>query len=122
MPALRMSFASALSVAVLAAGLALGTANPAGAATCPSEASPVAPHGGKAHWKIACTGKGVKVYGWVQDTATDGRCATVTAASDGGPGWIDMVEACGSGVRTNFDWSIPGTRAAKVWLRVVDTD
>ncbi|MFB7763308.1 hypothetical protein [Streptomyces xiamenensis] len=120
MSALKKSYASALSAAVLASGLALGTASPASAATCPSEASPVV-NGGKAHWKIACTSKGVKVYGWVQDTATDGRCATVTATSDGGPGWINMVEACGSGVRINFDWTIPGTKAAKVWLRILDT-
>ncbi|MER5207993.1 hypothetical protein [Streptomyces sp. NPDC002825] len=121
MPTLKMSFASALSAVVFASGLALGTAGTAGAATCPSEASPTA-RGGDAHWKIACTSTGVKVYGWVQDTAADGRCATVTATSDGGPGWIDMVEACGSGVRKNFDWSIPGTKAAKVWLRILDTD
>ncbi|MEV1040422.1 hypothetical protein AB0J01_27785 [Streptomyces sp. NPDC050204] len=121
MSTLKMSFASALSAAVLASGLALGTAGPANAATCPSEAHPTA-RGGEARWKIACTSKGVKVYGWVQDTAPDGRCATVTATSDGGPGWIDMVQACGSGDRTNFDWFIPGTKAAKVWLRIIDTD
>lgn len=72
--------------------------------------------------RYACTNGGVKVYGWVRDTATDGRCATVTASSDGGPGWIDMVEACGSGVRENFDWFIPGTRSAQVILRIHDTD
>ncbi len=72
--------------------------------------------------RLACTNGGVKVYGWVRDTATDGRCATVTASSDGGPGWIDMVEACGSGVRENFDWFIPGTRSAQVILRIHDTD
>lgn len=121
MPALKNTLVSALSVAVLASGLALSAASPASAATCPSEASPVA-RGGEAHWKLACTNGGVKVYGWVQDTATDGRCATVTAWSDGGPGWIDMVEACGSGVRKNFDWFIPGTRSAQVILRIHDTD
>ncbi|MFD6039714.1 hypothetical protein ACWDMR_31120 [Streptomyces althioticus] len=120
MSSLKNSLVSALSVAVLASGLALSTASPASAATCPSAASPVA-RGGKAHWTLACSNGGLKVYGWVQDTAMDGRCATVTATGNG-VGWIDMVEACGSGVRENFDWFIPGTRSADVILRILDTD
>lgn len=110
-----------MSAAVLASGLALGTASPASAVTCPSAASPIAP-GGSAHWEIRCIGKGVKVYGWVQDTRTDGKCATVSVQSEGGPGWYHMVEACGSGTRENFDMLIPKAKGAKVWLRILDTD
>jgi hypothetical protein len=121
LPALKKTLTSALSAAVIAAGLAVGTATSASAHTCPSAQSPVAP-GGKASWQLACTSKGLKIFGWVEDTRADGLCATITAVSEDGVGRIDMKEACGYRVRTNFDIFFAGNRAAKVTLRILDTD
>ncbi|MEU6245568.1 hypothetical protein [Streptomyces sp. NPDC047024] len=121
MSALAKRLASPLTVTVFAAALTVGTADPASAHTCPSAQSPVA-HGGKASWHLTCTSQGLKIYGWVEDTLPDTRCATVTATSEDGPGRIDMWQACGYGVRTNFDTLFPGSRGAEVVLRIIDTD
>ncbi|MCX4618038.1 hypothetical protein ACPMJQ_29585 [Streptomyces pseudogriseolus] len=115
MPALRKTLTSALAAVLLTAGLTLGTAAPASAASCPSSASPTIP-GARAHWVLACSGNTLKVYGWVEDTRVDGRDAIVEIWPEGHH-WR-LVDARGMGTRTNFDFEFPGTKKASVTLRL----
>ncbi|MET8249619.1 hypothetical protein ABZV31_37810 [Streptomyces sp. NPDC005202] len=112
-PALGRTLASALSATVLAAGLALGAATPASAATCPSSASPKIP-GAQAHWTLSCTGKRLKVYGWVEDTRADGDCAFVSVSAGNGQNRVE--DACGWGERRNFEFTFDGTKTATARL------
>ncbi|MEU3901940.1 hypothetical protein [Streptomyces sp. NPDC045251] len=105
-----------MSTIVLAAGLSLGTAAPASAASCPSSASPKIP-GARAHWVLSCSGDTLKVYGWVEDTRMDSRDALVEVWPGGGHHWR-LVDARGMGERTNFDFEFPGTTSASVKLRL----
>ncbi|MFB7373891.1 hypothetical protein ACFC0D_29025 [Streptomyces sp. NPDC056222] len=114
MSAFRRTLTSALSATVLAAGLALGAAAPARAASCPSSASPKIP-GGKAHWTLSCRGGTLKVYGWVEDTRQEGDCANVSVWPGGGHHW-KLVSACSWGERKNFDFAFAGTTTASVYL------
>ncbi|MFE1787879.1 hypothetical protein ACFW7J_05625 [Streptomyces sp. NPDC059525] len=116
MPALRNTLTSALTATALAAGLSLGAASPASAADCPSAASPKIT-GARAHWNLTCSGGRLKVYGWVEDTAMDGRDALVEVWPGGGHHWR-LVEARGMGQRTNFDFEFPGAKSASVTLRL----
>ncbi|MDP5314390.1 hypothetical protein [Streptomyces poriferorum] len=113
MSAARKTITSAVSVAVLAAGLALGTAGPASAATCPSSASPVI-NGASAGWTLRCSGNNVTVSGWLQDTRADGKCAKVRI--NAGNGAYKPKTACSSGVREQFTFTFNGTKTAQVRL------
>ncbi|MFI8307442.1 hypothetical protein ACIF80_29225 [Streptomyces sp. NPDC085927] len=115
MPAARTTLASLVSAVVLAGGLAVGAAGPASAATCPSSASPVI-SGAKAHWTLSCSGDGVKVYGWLEDTRMDGKCAVVRI--NAGNGAYRTKSACSSGVREQFTFTFTGTDSAQVRLAI----
>jgi hypothetical protein len=95
----------------LTGGLLMAGASPAAAATCPSGASPVI-NGAKASWTLRCSGGTLSVYGWVEDTRADGKCAKIIAMATvtSGPYRHDF-SACGWGVRKNFDWKFQGKRA-----------
>ncbi|GAA2496938.1 hypothetical protein GCM10010393_31220 [Streptomyces gobitricini] len=105
---------SALLGGVMAGGLLLVAGSPASAATCPSGAEPVVP-GGKAKWTLACSGGTLSVYGWVEDTRRDGKCAKVTAKPSNSSNSFSRT-ACGKGERTNFDFKFAGTSSARVEL------
>ncbi|WP_055600594.1 hypothetical protein [Streptomyces aureus] len=113
--AARKTLTSVLSAAVLAGGLALGTAGPANAASCPSSASPVA-DGASAGWTLRCSGNDVTVSGWLQDTRADGKCALVRI--NAGNGEYRTKSACGSGVREQFSYTFKGTKNAQVRLAI----
>ncbi|MEU2598485.1 hypothetical protein ABZ678_03805 [Streptomyces hirsutus] len=115
MSAVRNTIASLVSTVVLAGGLAVGAAAPANAATCPSSASPVI-SGARAHWTLSCSGDGVKVYGWLEDTRMDGKCAVVRI--DAGNGDYRTKSACSSGVREQFSFTFAGTDSAQVRLAI----
>ncbi|MEU3171411.1 MULTISPECIES: hypothetical protein [unclassified Streptomyces] len=115
MSAVRNTIASLVSTVVLAGGLAVGAAGPASAATCPSSASPVI-SGAKAGWTLSCSGGGVKVYGWLEDTRMDGKCAVVRI--NAGNGAHRTKSACGSGARKQFSFTFAGTDSAQVRLAI----
>ncbi|WP_411108596.1 hypothetical protein [Streptomyces sp. c-19] len=115
--ALRKMLVAGLSATVLATGLTLTAAGPAAAASCPPSASPVIP-GAKAHWTLTCSGRTLKVYGWVEDNRADDHCAFVHAHA--GNGGHDSADVCGWGNRTNFDMAFPRTKTAEVRLRIAD--
>jgi hypothetical protein len=103
---------SAVLGSALAAGLLVAGATPAAAATCPSGASPVV-KGAKASWTLKCSGGTLAVYGWLEDTKRDGRCAKVTIVS---AGQFKPRKACGKGERVNFDYKFKNTKKATVKL------
>lgn len=113
--AARKTLLSALSAVVLAGGLAVGTAGTANAATCPSSASPKI-DGAIAGWSLRCSGGSVRVSGWLEDTRMDGKCAVVRV--HGGNGDYRTKQACGSGVREQFDFTFAGTNRADVRLAI----
>ncbi|MEU9204448.1 hypothetical protein [Streptomyces sp. NPDC048332] len=115
MSAACKTLTSAVSAAVLAAGLALGTAGPASAATCPSSAAPVI-SGASANWSLRCSGNNVTVSGWLQDTRADGKCAKVRI--NAGNGVYRTKAACSSGVREQFTFTFKGTKTAQVRLAI----
>ncbi|WP_431945414.1 hypothetical protein [Actinacidiphila sp. bgisy167] len=115
MSAIHKIITSVASAAVLASGLAVATAGPASAATCPSEAAPLI-DGATAEWKLRCSGNNVTVQGWLQDTRTDGKCAVVRI--NAGNGDYKTKSACSSGVREQFSFTFAGTRSAQVRLAV----
>ncbi|MFI8437367.1 hypothetical protein ACIGJO_27230 [Streptomyces sp. NPDC079020] len=115
MSAVRKTLTSAVTTSLLAAGLALGTAGPANAATCPSSASPVI-DGASAHWSLRCSGGDVTVAGWLQDTRTDGKCAKVRISA--GNGEYKATTACNSGVRNSFTYTFKRTASAEVRLAI----
>ncbi|MEU2393527.1 hypothetical protein [Streptomyces sp. NPDC007369] len=115
MSAVRKTFMSVLSTAVLAGGLVLGVAGPASAATCPSSASPTT-DGASADWTLSCSGNNVTVSGWVQDDRADGKCALVRI--NAGNGDYRTKSACGSGVREQFSFTFKGTKQAQVRLAI----
>jgi hypothetical protein len=115
MSAVRKTVMSALSTLVLAGGLAVGAAGPASAATCPSTASPKI-DGAIAGWSLSCSGGSVRVSGWLEDTRMDGKCALVRIV--GGNGEYRTRQACGSGVREQFDFTFAGTNEAQVRLAI----
>ncbi|MFF0107841.1 hypothetical protein [Streptomyces hirsutus] len=115
MPAVRNTLASLVSAVVLAGGLAVGAAGPASAATCPSSASPVI-SGARAGWTLSCPGDSVKVYGWLEDTRMDGKCAVVRI--NAGNGDYRTKSACSSGVREQFSFTFAGTDSAQVRLAI----
>ncbi|MEU7471792.1 hypothetical protein AB0A94_25265 [Streptomyces sp. NPDC044984] len=115
MSAVRKSVMSALSTIVLAGGLAVGTAGTASAAACPSTASPKI-DGAIASWSLSCSGGSVRVSGWLEDTRMDGKCALVRIV--GGNGEYHTKQACGSGVREQFDFTFAGTNEAQVRLAI----
>ncbi|MET9887382.1 hypothetical protein ABZZ20_30440 [Streptomyces sp. NPDC006430] len=118
MTVLKKTLRSAMAAAVLAAGLVLSTGTPANAATCPSSASPKI-DGAQAHWTLSCTGgkyKKLKVYGWVEDTRYDGKCAYVNIRTREGS--LAERRACDRGTRKNFDLTFYDEFAATVTLRI----
>ncbi|MFH9039916.1 hypothetical protein ACH4FA_11210 [Streptomyces sp. NPDC017966] len=115
MSAVRKTVLSALSTIVLAGGLAVGAAGTASAATCPSTASPKI-DGAIAGWSLSCSGGAVRVSGWLEDTRMDGKCAMVRIV--GGNGEYRTKQACGSGVREQFDFTFAGTNEAQVRLAI----
>lgn len=101
---------------VMAASVVLVGGSPAAAATCPSVAEPVTT-GGKAKWTLECYRGALKVYGWVEDTRLDGKCARVDVD------WHNSRQiwsrsACGFKERTNFDMKMDGTSGANVTLYI----
>ncbi|GAA1900557.1 hypothetical protein GCM10009716_08000 [Streptomyces sodiiphilus] len=102
---------SAMASGALAGGLLLAGGSPAAAASCPSGASPVIP-GGKASWTLRCSGGQLSVYGWVEDTRRDGKCARVTVRASS----TQTRTACGKGQRSHFDWKFPNRTSATVTL------
>ncbi|MFF7365694.1 hypothetical protein [Streptomyces sp. NPDC008125] len=58
----------------------------------------------------------MKVYGWVDDTCTDGKCAVVRI----GPaaGGTREFQACGSGTRKTFSVTFDDQNVAEVTLRL----
>ncbi|WP_069173492.1 hypothetical protein [Streptomyces griseus] len=59
----------------------------------------------------------LKVYGWVDDTRTDGKCAVVRIDPDAGT--TREFEACGSGTRRTFSVTFDYINSAqtKLFLR-----
>lgn len=114
MSAFRKILMSAVSTAALAGGMTLGAVGVANAATCPSEASPKV-GGAVAHWTLTCTGNGVRVAGWLEDTRIDGKCAKVRIAANSA---TRSATACSVGTREQFSFTFPGTRNAEVRLAV----
>ncbi|OIJ86460.1 hypothetical protein [Streptomyces colonosanans] len=113
--AVRKTITSVVSAVVLASGLAVGAAGPASAATCPSSASPVI-DGASASWSLRCSGGGVTVAGWLQDTRMDGKCAVVRI--NAGNGAYRKKSACNSGVRQQFSFTFARTNSAQVRLAI----
>ncbi|WP_327341397.1 hypothetical protein [Streptomyces europaeiscabiei] len=107
---------SAVLGGVMTGGLLLLGGSPAAAASCPSAAEPVVP-GAKAKWTVACSGGYLKIYGWVEDTRRDGKCAKVSVKPSNSDNWFSLASTvCGKGERTNFDYEYEGIRSAKVEL------
>ena len=115
MSAVRTPVMAALSPIVLAGGRPFGVAGTASAATCPSTASPKI-DGAIADWSLSCSGGAVQVSGWLEDTRMDGKCAMVRVV--GGNGEYRTKQACGSGVREQFDFTFGGTDSAQVRLAI----
>ncbi|MER8161868.1 hypothetical protein [Streptomyces sp. NPDC094472] len=115
MSAIRKSITSVVSATILAGGLAIGVAGPASAATCPSSASPVI-DGASASWTLRCSGGGVKVSGWLQDTRMDSKCAVVRI--NAGNGAYRTKSACSSGGREQFSFTFARTNSAQVRLAI----
>ncbi|MFD8205831.1 hypothetical protein ACFV2S_05390 [Streptomyces sp. NPDC059695] len=114
-----LKFPKALAAAafscVLAAGLVVATGATANADRCPSSRSPRI-NGAHAQWTLACDMGDVKVYGWVDDTSMDGKCAVVRI--DPAAGRTREFEACGSGTRETFSVTFDDQNVAEVTLRL----
>ncbi|POX44460.1 hypothetical protein C3489_36375 [Streptomyces sp. Ru71] len=118
MPAVRKTLTSAIAATILAAGMLFASGAPASAATCPSSSSPKTT-GGEASWTMACVGeegRDLKIYGWVEDTAPDNRCARVTIKTR--QGRTAERTACGYGVRKQFSYEFDYEFGAAVKLSV----
>jgi len=102
---------------VMAASIVLVGGSPAAAATCPSVAEPVIT-GAKAKWTLECYRGDLKVYGWLEDTRLDGKCAEVTV--DPYPGDTRRRQACGFNTRENFDITVEDETSAYVTLSLRD--
>ncbi|MER7706352.1 hypothetical protein ABTX81_26085 [Kitasatospora sp. NPDC097605] len=109
----RRILISALSSVVVAAGLTLGVAPTASAATCPSSSSPKI-SGAEAQWTLSCSGGKLKVYGWVEDISVFDGCANVRITPEKGE--AKAAKACGSGEREQFSFEFPGAKKAEVRL------
>ncbi|GGT27010.1 hypothetical protein GCM10010222_81020 [Streptomyces tanashiensis] len=115
MPKLPQALAAAAFSCVLAAGLVVATGATASADRCPSSRSPRI-NGAKAHWTLACDMGDVKVYGWVDDTSVDGKCAVVRIRPAAGQ--TREFEACGFGTRETFSVTFDEQNVAEVTLRL----
>ncbi|MET9674682.1 hypothetical protein ABZY68_16535 [Streptomyces sp. NPDC006482] len=98
-----------------AASLVVATGATASADRCPSSHSPRT-DGAHAQWPLACDMGDVKVYGWVDDTRRDGKCAVVRI--DPAAGQTREFEACGSGTRETFSVTFDDQNVAEVTLRL----
>ncbi|CAL9473252.1 hypothetical protein SUDANB15_02867 [Streptomyces sp. enrichment culture] len=58
----------------------------------------------------------MRVAGWLEDTRMDGKCAVVRI--NAGNGDYRTKQACGSGVREQFDFTFAGTDKAEVRLAI----
>lgn len=112
---LKRVVGTTLATAGLVVGMVLGTGGTASAATCPSASHPTTT-GGEAKWTLTCDQGHLHVYGWVEDTLPDGRCARVTITPR--EERSRTTSACGSGVRQNFDEVFVQEHTAEVRLRV----
>ncbi|MEU1693565.1 hypothetical protein [Streptomyces hirsutus] len=72
--------------------------------------------GARAHWTLSCPGDSVKVYGRLEDTRMDGKCAVVRI--NAGNGDYRTKSACSSGVREQFSFTFAGTDSAQVRLAI----
>ncbi|MEU9095392.1 hypothetical protein [Streptomyces sp. NPDC048428] len=116
MSAVRKTFLSALSAAVLAGGLTLGAAGTANADGCGTTRSPKI-SGAIASWTVSCPTKhSVRVTGWVEDTSTDGDCAIVRVVAGSTQ---QTKKACGSDVREPFSFTFQGAQSAQARLATV---
>ncbi|MBT2539663.1 hypothetical protein J7E99_02800 [Streptomyces sp. ISL-44] len=109
------AMASAAVSCVLAAGLVVAAGTPASADRCPSSRSPKI-DGAQAQWTLACDMGDVKVYGWVDDTRRDGKCAVVRIRPAAGE--TREFQACGSGTRETFSVTYDDQNVAEVTLRL----
>ncbi|WP_405851886.1 hypothetical protein OG361_04110 [Streptomyces sp. NBC_00090] len=107
--------ASAAISCVLAAGVVVATGATASADRCPSSRSPRI-DGAQAQWTTACDMGDVKVYGWVDATRKDGKCAVVRI--DPAAGRTREFQACGSGTRETFSVTYDDQNVAEVTLRL----
>ncbi|MEV0957916.1 hypothetical protein AB0I97_18910 [Streptomyces sp. NPDC049951] len=113
---IKRALASVTAAGVLAAGLVVAAGSPASADRCPSTRSPHI-DGGTAQWTHECDLGDLKVYGWVDDTRTDGKCAVVRIDPDAGT--TREFQACGSGTRKTFSVTFDYINSAqtKLFLR-----
>ncbi|MFE9635794.1 hypothetical protein [Streptomyces sp. NPDC006463] len=109
------ALAPAALTCALAAGLVIATGAPASADRCPSSRSPKI-DGAQAHWTLACDTGDVKIYGWVDDTRRDGKCAVVRIRPAAGE--AREFQACGSGTRETFSVTYDDQNVAEVTLRL----
>ncbi|MFM9448382.1 hypothetical protein [Streptomyces acidiscabies] len=92
---------------VTAAGLlTLGVGTPASAGSC-GQVVNASVSGGQASWSHSCSGGNIRVFGWVKDTRSDGKCAQVKAQYSNGTQWSN--KACPKDEVEYFDFVGPGS-------------
>lgn len=109
-PGRPRTIALALSATALAGAGFLAVAPAASAQTlggCGTSQSPTV-SGGRAHWTVNCSGGNVTLAGTVTDTASDGKCATVTAQFPSTGNTYTSRKACPSGQTQSYSWTNPG--------------
>jgi hypothetical protein len=96
----------ALAVATISGSAIVGLASPASAdgstiqGTCGQTFNPYT-SGARAYWEVQCTSTQIRISGWVEDTAANGRCAKVKAIYPDGYTYYSAA-ACPKGDREYF--------------------
>lgn len=125
---LRRALGGSLAAMALGGGALLGSAPAAAAAEatpaeemrimggCGDIKNPVL-SGARAHWELSCAGGNITIAGWVEDTASNGRCAKVKAVwRDANPElWKFSEPACPKGDKEHFRFTGPGNEV-DAWL------
>ncbi|MEU2599859.1 hypothetical protein [Streptomyces hirsutus] len=115
----RKSVTSMLAALAVATGLLTAATAPAAADTCGGGARNSSVDGASARYWLHCNeGGNLIVWGWVDDTAMDGKCAELFFRFPDNPNYTTTERACGSGERNNFRRVFHDTRRANIYLRL----